>query len=381
MRHREGHDGATPSANAVAAHALARLSYHLGRDDLREEAAARAARLRARDRAPARARSPRACSVVDLLLEGPVELAFVGRGRRRGPRGAAPRGGPPLPAQPHRRPPRSRRAGAAAAAAAGRQGHWSSGRAALYVCRDFACQRPVTDPAEVAAALARRARRRQRRAPARSRRGAGRRRDARRARGAYAARAARRPRPATRALGAHRARVQPRSASAATAWTTRRPRTAQALRQALRAGCNLIDTSTNYTDGGSERLVGPGPRRARPRRRRWRARRSSSSRRSATCRARTSSWPASAKTAGGPIPDMVKYGEGIWHCIHPEFLADQLTRSLARLRARDARRLPAAQPRVLPDGRARAQLRHAREAARGVLPPPGRGLRATSRRR
>ncbi len=32
-----------------------------------------------------------------------------------------------------------------------------------------------------------------------------------------------------------------------------------------------------------------------------------------------------------PYPEMVKYGEGIWHCIHPEFLADQLTHSLDRL--------------------------------------------------
>src|SRR4029453_9469114 len=37
IRHREGHDGAVPNANASAAVALARLSYHLGRDDLREE--------------------------------------------------------------------------------------------------------------------------------------------------------------------------------------------------------------------------------------------------------------------------------------------------------------------------------------------------------
>jgi len=35
--------------------------------------------------------------------------------------------------------------------------------------------------------------------------------------------------------------------------------------------------------------------------------------------------------AGRPYPDMVKYGEGIWHCIHPEYLADQLTLSLDRL--------------------------------------------------
>jgi aryl-alcohol dehydrogenase-like predicted oxidoreductase len=35
--------------------------------------------------------------------------------------------------------------------------------------------------------------------------------------------------------------------------------------------------------------------------------------------------------AGRPYPDMVKYGEGIWHCIHPEYLADQLTLSLDQL--------------------------------------------------
>ena len=32
--------------------------------------------------------------------------------------------------------------------------------------------------------------------------------------------------------------------------------------------------------------------------------------------------------SGRPYPDMVKYGEGIWHCLHPEFLADQLALSL-----------------------------------------------------
>src|SRR5206468_9242345 len=35
--------------------------------------------------------------------------------------------------------------------------------------------------------------------------------------------------------------------------------------------------------------------------------------------------------AGRPYPDMVKYGEGMWHCLHPDFLADQLTSSLDRL--------------------------------------------------
>ena len=31
----------------------------------------------------------------------------------------------------------------------------------------------------------------------------------------------------------------------------------KALRRALREGINLIDTSTNYADGGSESLIGP----------------------------------------------------------------------------------------------------------------------------
>ena len=32
-----------------------------------------------------------------------------------------------------------------------------------------------------------------------------------------------------------------------------------------------------------------------------------------------------------PFPEMVKYADGLWHCVHPEWLEDQLTRSLARL--------------------------------------------------
>jgi hypothetical protein len=34
---------------------------------------------------------------------------------------------------------------------------------------------------------------------------------------------------------------------------------------------------------------------------------------------------------GCPFPDMVCYMDGCWHCIHPEYLEDQLARSLDRL--------------------------------------------------
>ena len=39
----------------------------------------------------------------------------------------------------------------------------------------------------------------------------------------------------------------------------------------------------------------------------------------------------SARRAGQPFPDMVKYMDGCWHCIGPEFLEDQLGRALDRL--------------------------------------------------
>jgi hypothetical protein len=106
-----------------------------------------------------------------------------------------------------------------------------------------------------------------------------------------------------------------------------------ALEHALEGGVNLIDTSTNYTDGGSERLVGSvlddlG--------------RAGRVAREAVVVVSKVGYVqggnlalAREREAGGrPFPEMVKYGEGVWHCIHPEFLADQLERSLARLRLR-----------------------------------------------
>ncbi len=104
----------------------------------------------------------------------------------------------------------------------------------------------------------------------------------------------------------------------------------EALIAALQAGCTLIDTSTNYTDGGSERLVGS----------------------TLAEMARNREVPRDAvvvvskigyvqgqnldlaeerEAAGKPFPEMVKYMEGCWHCLHPEFLRDQLARSLDRL--------------------------------------------------
>lgn len=99
-----------------------------------------------------------------------------------------------------------------------------------------------------------------------------------------------------------------------------------ALEAALAAGVNLIDTSSNYMLGDSERLVGEvlaasgvprdevivvtkigyvqGPNLDLARER---------------------------AAAGQPFPEMVEYMEGCWHCISPSFLEDQLGRALDRL--------------------------------------------------
>ncbi len=104
----------------------------------------------------------------------------------------------------------------------------------------------------------------------------------------------------------------------------------EALTYALRSGINLIDTSANYTDGGSERLIGQvlGKLTAQ----------GDFSRdqvvvvsKAGYLQGENYQLSQERKAAGHPFPDLVLAGEGLEHCIHPEFLADQITRSLARL--------------------------------------------------
>jgi aryl-alcohol dehydrogenase-like predicted oxidoreductase len=106
----------------------------------------------------------------------------------------------------------------------------------------------------------------------------------------------------------------------------------EALERALDAGCTLIDTSTNYTDGGSERLVGAVLHDLRQRDARRRDRIVVVSK-IGYVQGRNLEVAVERERAGRPFPDMVRYADGCWHCIHPEFLEDQLARSLERLRS------------------------------------------------
>ncbi len=333
MRAREGADGATPSGNAVATSALTRLSFHYNRQDLREAAVAG---IRAYGRQIAR--YPRAfaksLAVVDLLAEGPIELALVGAANDPGlkalqlavravflpNRVIASSDGTDTPSN------HPLLAGKGLV----------TGKSALYICRNFSCQRPIIDPQEVSEALLSAVRRTDQTTQqtflhgvalpgSASPEGTAR----------YAARLVSQSRHhghlehgygqfgitrlTTSRLGFGTYRVD-----------TRAPEHREALKKALQEGVNLIDTSTNYMDGDSERLVGSVLREL--------TKSSELAREEVIVVSKIGyvqgenlKQAEAREQAGRPYPDMVKYGEGIWHCIHPEYLADQLTLSLDRL--------------------------------------------------
>jgi uncharacterized protein YyaL (SSP411 family) len=151
LRPREGFDGATPSANAVAARAMARLSYHVDDRTMRDEA-----RRALEAYGQLLTEQPRAFATslmtLDLLAQGPVELAFIGAAddeRRRALERATAEVFVPHLVVGHHDP-----------AIGSSELPLLAGKTtvdatpALYVCRDYACRRPVTRAEDVAAALA-----------------------------------------------------------------------------------------------------------------------------------------------------------------------------------------------------------------------------------
>jgi uncharacterized protein YyaL (SSP411 family) len=148
-RVRDGHDGAVPNANGIAAHALARLARHLGRPEWEERAA-----LALRGYAQGVERLPRAfgstLNALDFMTEASLELVLVGEPDSSGyddlaneiaKRYAPNRIEARLPPDHDSHLPLT-------------EGKTLvNGKAALYVCRNFACAAPVTTGAEAAALL------------------------------------------------------------------------------------------------------------------------------------------------------------------------------------------------------------------------------------
>jgi len=145
-RVRDGHDGAIPNANAIAAHALARLARHLGRPAWEERAAEAL-----RGYAQAIERLPRAfgstLNALDFMSEASLELVLVGDPDRADyAELAAEIAKPYAPNRIEARlaPDHASRLPLTAGKAT------VAGKAALYVCRNFTCAAPVTSPAAAA---------------------------------------------------------------------------------------------------------------------------------------------------------------------------------------------------------------------------------------
>ncbi|KAA3664348.1 MAG: aldo/keto reductase [Chloroflexi bacterium] len=104
----------------------------------------------------------------------------------------------------------------------------------------------------------------------------------------------------------------------------------QALQEAFVQGINVIDTSSNYTDGGSELLIGSVLRGLSDAGKLTREQVVVVSK-VGYLQGQNYELAQQRKREGRPFPNLVKYQAGLDHCIHPDFIEDQLTRSLDRL--------------------------------------------------
>ena len=308
--------------------ALARLSFHEDRENFRD-AATQAVRAYGQQISRIPRGFAKTIMTAEFLLNGPLELAFVGLpadpGRDRlldeaarhfVPHRIIAHGNPDAPESRH---PLLKGKGLV------------EGQAALYVCRNYACQAPLTNPKDVAQALTGMP---QEDSTSRTLASQG------------------IPGTATvHGTAAYVSQILARSSGAtahgyttlgSTGLTNSRIgfggyRTGidqenhrAALMKAIRDGCNLIDTSTNYADGDSERLVGSVLQELLAQKELTRDNVVVVSK-IGYVQGRNLQHAKSREQAGRAYPDMVKYGEDIWHCLHPEFLDDQLTGSLDRL--------------------------------------------------
>ncbi|MDQ3020364.1 MAG: aldo/keto reductase [Bacteroidota bacterium] len=103
-----------------------------------------------------------------------------------------------------------------------------------------------------------------------------------------------------------------------------------ALYKALEEGITLIDTSSNYSDGGSEKLVGKVVNEL--------IKEGKIKREDLTIvtkagyiQGQNYRLAAKLKKDDKPFPEVVEFDEKLWHSISPDFIEDQLNRQLQRL--------------------------------------------------
>ena len=104
----------------------------------------------------------------------------------------------------------------------------------------------------------------------------------------------------------------------------------ESLEDSMRSGCNIIDTSSNYTNGASECLIGSALTKM--------INQGGVERDEIILVSKTGyiqgdnlDQAIKLEKRDQPWPEIVKYTDGCWHCIHPDFLIDQWQKSADRL--------------------------------------------------
>lgn len=103
------------------------------------------------------------------------------------------------------------------------------------------------------------------------------------------------------------------------------PQHAEALEAALLGGLNLIDTASNYQDGAAETLIGKTLAKL------VLAKKLSRDEVMLVTKAGYIQGQTLARLAGNPYPDTDVLADNLAHCLHPDFLADQLAQSQTRM--------------------------------------------------
>ena len=309
LRPRAASDGAIPTGQSIAALNLARLAYHLEKPDYRERALATLV-AQGRELRAFPAGYTRHLLALDLALSGPIEVVWTGPVD----------GAEPLSrALAHHYLPNRVVAWLKPGVSSDHpltRGKEAGAEAAVHLCQGATCAAPVSTPSDLAAALNElkkhvRFELHQRVAGQATPEDTGK-------------LAAARP-TAFKELGSTGLKVS-RLGFGGYRVDDETVDHEQALLAALDAGVNLIDTSSNYGDGASERLIGA-------------VLRGRKDRRSEVVVVTKAGYVQGSnlevararQQVGRPYQEMVPYQEGCWHCLHPEFLHDQIERCSMRL--------------------------------------------------
>jgi aryl-alcohol dehydrogenase-like predicted oxidoreductase len=105
----------------------------------------------------------------------------------------------------------------------------------------------------------------------------------------------------------------------------------ESLEHAILNGINLVDTSANYSDGGSEILIGTVVEDMISAGKLKREEIVIVSK-GGYIQGKNLEAARKMKEDGVGYQEVTEYAENIWHCIHPDFLKDQITLSLERLK-------------------------------------------------